>query len=919
MPSLPSGTVTFLFTDIEGSTALLQRLGDRRYAEVLAEHQRLLRDAFDRGNGQEIDTQGDAFLVAFPRARDAVDAAVAAQQSLMKHTWPDGSSLRVRMGMHTGEPVSGTGGYVGLDVHRASRICSVGHGGQILLSDAVAILAARDLPPGVSLRDLGTHRLKDLKEPEHLLQVVHPDLPADFPPLKSLDVWSHNLPIQLTSFIGREREILEVKRLLGAARLVTVTGSGGAGKTRLALQVAAELLEQYPDGVWVVELAALSDHALVPNAVVSTLNISEQRGRPLTETLIEYVRPKALLFIVDNCEHLLVACAELTGSLLRSCPNLRLLATSREPLGIPGEIIWQIPSLSVPDSRSKPSLDDLTQYEAVRLFAERAATSAPAFGISADNVRAVVQVCQRLDGIPLAIELAAARVKVLTVEQIANRLDDRFRLLTGSARSVLPRQQTLLATMDWSHDLLSDKERALLRRLSVFAGGCTLEAVEGVCSGNGIAAGDVLNVLAQLVDKSLVVAETRGGEARYRLLETVRQYARDRLAESHEMTEVQNRHLDWYRALAEHAEPKLRGPEQKAWLERLEVEHDNIRAALDWSGKESGSAEAGLRLAGSLSWFWFMHGHAQEGRQRLERALSAGAGGSAPARAKALAGTGIIARRQGEYQRAQAALEESLVLSQEMGDHWGIGFSLHHLGHVADEAISYDQAKARFHESLAAFRAAGDNWGVAASLNCLGEAMQHRGDNAEATPLLKESLTLCREIGDKWLSAYPVRILGIIAAYGGHYEAATALLEESLAIERETGDKFGMAQSQSTLGNIASHQGNFERATSLLKESIILRKELGSKLGLAECLERLGAVAGGQRRPDRAVRLFGAAEALRQSIGSPLPDADRGDYDRNVNAARAVLGEDAFAAGWAAGRAMTLEQAIESALAGEAN
>ncbi len=712
MARLPTGTVTFLFTDIEGSTTHLQRLGDRRYAEVLAEHQRLLRDAFAKGNGQEIDTQGDAFLVAFSRARDAV----AAQQSLMKHAWPDGASLQVRMGLHTGEPISHTDRYVGLDVHRAARIGAAGHGGQILLSDAVSGLAARDLPPGVSLRELGTHRLKDLREPEHLLQVMHPDLPSDFPPLKSLDARPNNLPIQLTSFIGREREIAEVKRLLGAARLVTLTGSGGAGKTRLALQVAAELLEQYPDGVWVIELAALSDHTLVPNAVMSTLNIPEQRGRPLTETLIEFLRPKALLLIVDNCEHLLTACAELTGSLLRSCPNLRLLATSREPLGIPGEIIWRIPSLSFPDSRSLPSLEHLTQYEAVRLFAERAATSAPGFGMTADNVPAVVQVCQRLDGIPLAIELAAARVKVLAVEQIANRLDDRFRLLTGGARIVLPRHQTLLAMMDWSYEVLSEKERAVLRRLSVFAGGCTLEAVEGICSGNGVAATDVLNVVAQLVDKSLVVVETRGEEARYRLLETVRQYARDRLAESQEMTEVQTRHLDWYRALAEQAAPKLRGSDQKAWLERLEMEHDNIRAALDWSGKLVGGAEAGLRLAGSLSWFWFMHGHMNEARQWLERALSAGTHGSASARAKVLAGTGIIARRQGDYNRGQAALEESLILLRELGDHWGIGFSLHHLGHVADEAIGYGRAKALFQESLVAFRAAGDKWGVAASV-----------------------------------------------------------------------------------------------------------------------------------------------------------------------------------------------------------
>ncbi len=440
MPGLPTGTVTFLFTDIEGSTTLLQRLGDRRYAEVLEEHQRLLRDAFAKGNGQEIGTQGDAFLVAFPRARDALATAVAAQHSLMKHTWPDGASLRVRMGLHTGESISNTDRYVGLDVHRASRICSAGHGGQILLSDAVGALAARDLPPGVSLRDLGTHRLKDLREPEHLFQVVVADLPADFPPPKSLNVLPNNLPVQLTSFIGREREKAEVRRLLSTTRCLTLTGSGGAGKTRLALQVAAEALEEFPDGVWFVELAALSDSSLVPKAVASSLGMPEQPGRMLIEALADYLRGESALVILDNCEHLVAACAQLADALMRTCPSLRILATSREALGVTGETTWRVPSLSLPDPQSLPPLNRFTEYEAVRLFIDRAVSSAPQFAVTSRNAPAVAQVCHRLDGIPLAIELAAARVKVLAVEQIAARLDDRFRLLTGGSRTALPRQ-----------------------------------------------------------------------------------------------------------------------------------------------------------------------------------------------------------------------------------------------------------------------------------------------------------------------------------------------------------------------------------------------------------------------------------------------------------------------------------------------
>ena len=471
MPALPTGTVTFLFTDIEGSTTLLQRLGDRRYAEVLAEHQRILRAAFAEGNGQEIDTQGDAFLVAFPRASDAVGAAVAAQQALTQHAWPDGASLRVRMGLHTGEPHSGETGYVGIDVHRAARIAAAGHGGQILLSDVTHGLVVRDLPEGVSLRDLGEHRLKDLAHQHRLFQVMSADLPAHFPPIRSLDALPNNLPRQLTSFIGRDKEIADVKRLLSTAYLVTLTGSGGAGKTRLALQVAADVVERYPDGIWLIELAPIADPALVPKTVASALNVPEQPGRGMTDTLVDVLRRRTLLLVLDNCEHLLAACAGLTAALLRVCSQVHILATSREGLGVPGETLWRVPSLSLPDARRLPTPEDLVLYEAVRLFVDRAKATAPGFGVTSENASAVAQVCHRLDGIPLAIELAAARVNVLAVEQIAARLDDRFRLLTGGSRMVLPRQQTLRAAIDWSYNLLSETERALFGRLSVFSGG----------------------------------------------------------------------------------------------------------------------------------------------------------------------------------------------------------------------------------------------------------------------------------------------------------------------------------------------------------------------------------------------------------------------------------------------------------------
>jgi predicted ATPase/class 3 adenylate cyclase len=528
MANLPTGRVTFLFTDIEGATRLLHELGDE-YADILAAYLRLVRAAIDEYGGQEVDSREDALFAAFPGAADAVMAAVAIQRAIAAYRWPDGVVLRARMGLHTGEPIRIATGYVGIDVNRASRICGVAHGGQVLLSDATQSVAANPLSEGVSFRDLGEHRLKDFAQPRRLFQVVTADLPADFPPPKSLDVLRDNLPAQMTSFIGRERDKMEVRRLLAGTRLVTLTGPGGTGKTRLALQLASEALPDFPDGVWLAELAALSDPNMVPKAVVAAMSIPEQPGRELTETLVDALHQKSLLLVLDNCEHLVHACAELADALLQMCPSLRILATSREPLGVPGETIWRVPSLSVPDILQVPSPEQMTAFDGIRLFVERAATSKPGFELTPGNAAAVARICSELEGIPLAIELAAARVRVLTVEQIAARLDDRFRLLTGGGRTVLPRHRTLRGTMDWSYNLLSEPERLLLQRLAVLAGDWTVEAAEAACSGDGVEAPDILDRLTRLVDKSLVVAESHAGETRYRLSRTVRQYCRERL------------------------------------------------------------------------------------------------------------------------------------------------------------------------------------------------------------------------------------------------------------------------------------------------------------------------------------------------------------------------------------------------------
>lgn len=876
MKSLPTGTVTFLFTDIEGSTALLQRLGDARYADVLAEHRQLVRNAFAERQGHEVDTQGDAFLVAFSRARDAVSAAVAAQRALTSHAWPDGTSLRVRMGLHTGEPLSRSGDYVGLDVHRAARVAAAGHGGQVLVSDATHGLVAKDLPEGVELRDLGEHRLKDLAHPHRLFQVVTADLPRDFPELRSLNARPHNLPIQLTSFIGREKDIAEVKRLLGTARLVTLTGSGGAGKTRLAFQVAADVLVDYPDGAWLADMAPIAEPAFVPKTVASALNVPEQPGRDMTETLVDAVRPKAMLLVLDNCEHLLVACRDLTVALRRTCPQVRILATSREGLGVPGETLWRVPSLSTPeDILHLPPVEELALYDAVRLFADRASSTAPGFAVTRQNAPAVVQVCQRLDGIPLAIELAAARVKVLAVEQIAARLDDRFSLLTGGSRSVLPRQQTLRAAMDWSYDLLSAPEQVVLRRLSVFAGGWTLEAAEAVCAGGRVEASDVLDLLTHLVDKSLVAAETDSREARYRLLETVRQYGRDRLVESKESDEVLDHHLAFFLNLAEQAESHFERADQTVWFNRLEEEHDNFRRALAWSVQSA--PVDGVRLGGLLGRFWMVRSHLTEGGKWFKKLLERSGDQSAPLRAKALNWAGWIATRQLDYAPARALHGESLTIYRELGDQRGVADSTWRLGIIAMNEADHGAAVAFLEETLSIFRRLGYEQGILEVLGDLGHEAWHQG----------------------------------------HCSAARRLLEEAVSRARRSGQTRVLVFALYSLGLVAFDQHGYVEAHSHYTEGLTTARELGDMYYGVQIVEHFAALIAAEGQYIGAARLLAAADAFRKFEGIPLPFAHRLDYDRPLATIRAALSDDDFTAAWAEGRAMTLEQAIEYALAGE--
>jgi len=648
MRDLPTGTVTLLFTDIERSTLLLQQLGER-YAEMLATCRQLLRTAFQQWNGFEVDTQGDAFFVVFARASDAVSAVVDMQRALARHDWPSGAAVAMRIGLHTGEPTRTAEGYVGLDVHHAARIMSVGHGGQVLLSQTTRELVKHNLPDEVSLRDLGEHRLKDLQLPGHIYQLIIADLPADFPLLKTLDSRPNNLPVQLTQFIGREKEITAVQYFFQRedARLMTLTGPGGTGKTRLGLQVAAELSDLFPDGVYFVNLAPISDPTLVVTAIAQTLDLKEMGDQTLLVLLKGYLRDKHILLLLDNFEQVASAALQVVD-LLATCPKLKVIVTSRTVLHVRGDQEFPVPPLAVPDPKHLPDLVALSHYEAVELFVSRAQAVKPEFQLSNTNAPAIVEICARLDGLPLAIELAAARIKLLPPQALLARLGQRFAVLTSGPHDAPARQQTLRNTIAWSYNLLEAQEQRLFRRLSVFVGGCTLEAIEAVCTtlDTESASWQVLDGVASLIDKSLLQqTEQESNELRLVMFETIREHGLEHLAESGETEAMQEAHALYYLALAEQAEPHLKGAEQGQWFARLEQERDNLRVALTWlleaaargRGEEKGKqqAERALRLGVALYWFWYTAGPPSEGRSFLERALSVVAVVATPLRSRA--------------------------------------------------------------------------------------------------------------------------------------------------------------------------------------------------------------------------------------------------------------------------------------------
>jgi predicted ATPase/class 3 adenylate cyclase len=866
-----AATTIFLFTDIEGSTRLWEQ-APAEMQDALARHDRIVREAIARHRGMLVKSTGDGVHAAFDHAVDALRAALQLQIELRDPAATDGLTLKVRCGLHAGVAQQRRDDdYYGPEVNRAARIMSAAYGGQTLLSQAVAEQLAGTLPAGCTLRDLGLVRLRDLSSPERLHQLVHPQLRSDFAPLRSLDATPNNLAQQLNSFVGRERETAEVKALLAANRLVTLLGMGGIGKSRLSMHLGMQLLDDYMDGVWLVELAPLSDPLLVPQAVAEVLGVKEDGGRPVFDVLLDHVRGRQLLLILDNCEHLLHASAALAKQVLQAAPRVKVLASSRDAMQIAGEAAYHVPALSAPAADVDVSPGALTRHEAVQLFVDRATAAQSHFQLQGSNARAVASICRRLDGIPLAIELAAARTRSLSVEAIDARLDDRFRLLVSGDRTVLPRQRTLRALIDWSHDLLSEPERALFRRLSVFAGGATLEAIEAVGPGGEVEAGDVLDLLSHLVEKSLVVMEPGG--TRYRMLDTVRQYALERLDEAGAAASARHRHLGFYLQFAESARPALAGPEQGAWLARLDLERENFLSAHAWSAGLPDAGTLGLRMAHALRPYWIYRGLLSLGlRFSVEVLDRPGLQERNDLRCQALAGTGQMCFFMGHDGEARKYLSESLDIARALGD---------------------------------------TKW-AAAVLQPLGMACLAQGDLACAREHLREAVTLARELGNRRELAAALNALAMLHRTEGRGGEAKALYVSALELARELDDRASIATILLNLAMVSLTGGQAEGVAAMLLEVLGISSETGSTPVAQSALEVSFGLAAARGEWASAGTFFGAAEAQAQRTGLRRDPADEAFIAPLLQRARRSV---RFDVAMVAAKRLTLEQALEQARA----
>ena len=936
MTDLPTGTITFLYTDIEGSTRLWEQQPDAMQ-RALERHDAILRGAIGSNGGQVFRTVGDALCAAFPTAPQAVAAAAQAQRGLYAEDWALESPLRVRIALHTGAAELQGGDYVGGSLNRIGRLLPVCHGGQVLLTQAVEQLARDRLPEGTRLLDLGQQRFRDLAQPERVFQLVIAGLPERFPPLKTLDAFPNNLPLQVTSFIGRQKELEEVRQRLDSFRLLTLTGPGGTGKTRLALQAAAGGIESFPDGAWLVELAPLADPVLVPQNIASALGLRETPGQPLLELLTDYLRGRSLLLVLDNCEHLIEACAQAADRLLHACPDVKILVSSREALGIDGEATYRVPPLSLPDAYELQEYEQLARYESVQLFVERAKAVNSHFSLTPQNAPAVRRICQRLDGIPLALELAAARLKLFSAEQIAARLDDRFRLLTGGSRTALPRQQTLQALIDWSYELLSEPEKALFRRLSVFAGGWSFEAAEAVCAGEidhalVIAPLEMLDLLSQLVNKSLVLADEEGREeARYHFLETVRQYASQKLVASGEAAQMRNRHMAFFAAQVKAEQDQflpygldIQGG--MAWLER---ELDNLRLAQEWALEHD--LVLAMQMISRTYFLWAQRGYAAETHRFISQVIEkaelrpeyqvGGDPGSICWLSQVWAAQGAISMGQGQEKASKSAFERSLLLSRSVQADDATAYALFLSSTTFQIASDPEAALARLSECILLARRLGDQSLLTMALMLQANVMVKIDGFTASRELLLKAMNEMDHAGNNFGSAMSRMQLAFHTFAAGDYDEAGRLYQESYTLYEKIGLRGFQNVCRSGMADIARMQGDVLHAARLYQETIAFHVTTGNLGAVARCLECLAFIAMAQGELPQAGRLFGAAEGIREASHSPMLPFEQSEYEAQVDGLRKRLEPDVLKTAWIAGRALDVERDVAFAAkltAGEA-